>query len=150
MEIVKASENDRDWILRHRVEMFRDMGMSEEGLIKTEAITREELENGFDDRSMFFLAKEGEEVIGGSGVAICKILPSRNNTTGEFAYIFNMYVEKNHRRKGVASALLQHIIDECLTKNIDRFYLHASDEGRLVYLKMGFNKSDNFYEIRPW
>ena len=45
MEIVRATENDRDWILRHRVEMFRDMGMSEEGLTKTEEITREELEN---------------------------------------------------------------------------------------------------------
>ena len=150
MEIVIATDNDRDWILRHRVEMFRDMGMSEEGLRKTEEITREELENGFDDRSIFYLAKEGDDVIGGGAFAICKILPSHKNKTGKFAYIFNMYVEKEHRRKGVASALVQHMMDECLSMNIDRFYLHASDDGKFVYLKKGFIKSDNFYEIRPW
>lgn len=150
MEIVKASEKDAYWIVRHRVEMFRDMGMDNDALSKTKVLTEESLEQGFDEHSLYYLAKEGDEIVGGCAIAICKILPSPANVTGEFAYVFNMYVEKEHRRKGIASQLMTHIKEQCETMNIFRLYLHASDEGIQVYTKTGFVKSENFYEIRPW
>jgi GNAT superfamily N-acetyltransferase len=150
MEIVRASEKDIYWIVRHRVEMFRDMGMEDDTLAKTESLTEDSLRHGFDERSIYYLAKEDDDVVGGCAVAICKILPSNGNITGEFAYVFNMYVEKQHRRKGIASKLMARIKEDCDAMNISRLYLHASVEGAPVYLKAGFAKSENFYEIRSW
>ncbi len=148
MEIVRATEDDAFWILRHRVEMFRDMGMSEEYLKDTERITELYLKKGFDDRSLFYLMKEGTEVIGGCAIAICSILPSHTNITGEFAYVYNMYVEKEYRRRGIARMMMNHLIEECRSMNIPRLYLHASEAGRSVYEKSGFAIPDNFYELR--
>ncbi len=148
MEIIRATEADSHWILRHRIEMFRDMGKPEDELLETERLTREDLASGLDKRTIYYLIREDDSIIGGCGVAICHVLPSNKNPRGEFAYVYNMYIERKYRRRGFAVELLDYIKEKCREMGILRLYLHASDEGRIVYEKAGFTNSDRFYQFR--
>ncbi len=148
MEIVRATYDDRNWILRHRVEMFRDMGKPDDELLETERLTKEDLYRGLDERTLYYLIKEESAIVGGCGVSICHILPSNNNPSGDIAYIFNMYIEKDYRRRGLALSLMDHIRKECKERGVFRLYLHASEQGRGVYEKAGFTTTEKFYQYR--
>jgi ribosomal protein S18 acetylase RimI-like enzyme len=52
--------------------------------------------------------------------------------------VYNVYVAPEHRRKGLARRLMDEVIDHCRAENIRTVWLHASDEGRSLYEKMGF------------
>ena len=57
---------------------------------------------------------------------------------GRHAIIINVFTEPQWRRRGLAALLMQHIIDWSRQKELDRLVLHASDEGRALYEKLGF------------
>ena len=102
MKIMRAETKDGDWIIRHRIEMFRWMGFSEEDLIATEPLVREFLKGKWGDEIDIFLAVENDEVVGGCAVSYSQILPSHVNPTGKQAYLHNLYIEPEHRHKVLA------------------------------------------------
>jgi GNAT superfamily N-acetyltransferase len=54
----------------------------------------------------------------------------------------NMYVERAHRRKGIAQALMEAMIDWCRDHEFAYVSLHASQQGRGLYEKLGFRPTD--------
>ena len=128
--------------------MFRDMGRllapHEEALERaTASYLREALPRGE------YLAWVAEDkvarpaVIGGAGVQLRPILPrpgadSDHLELGPEAIILNVYVEPDRRRRGVAEALMRAVLDELARRGIRRIVLHASDDGRRLYERLGF------------
>jgi predicted GNAT family acetyltransferase len=58
--------------------------------------------------------------------------------SGRQAIIQNVYTEPEWRRRGVAALLIKRIIDWSREEGIGSLVLHASDEGRAVYERLGF------------
>ena len=52
--------------------------------------------------------------------------------------MLNVYVEPGCRRRGVAEALMRAILGALAARGIRRVVLHASDEGRRLYERLGF------------
>jgi GNAT superfamily N-acetyltransferase len=125
--------------------MFRSMGWNEEELKQTESIVREFLSANSDGDIECYLAMEDRNVVGGCALSVQKMLPSSRNRTGLQAYLHNMYVEPEYRGRGIATALLTFIFELCQKRGIQRFSLHASEMGRPLYERIGFEKSDNYY-----
>jgi len=145
MKIARATKRQADWVVRHRIEMFRSMGWSEDELEKTEPIVREFFAMAPNNDIDCYLVTEEGKIVGGCAVSILRMLPSYKNRTGLQAYLHNMYVEPDYRGKGIATALLEFILDTYTKRGIRRFTLHASEMGRPLYEHMGFEKSDNYY-----
>ena len=61
---------------------------------------------------------------------------------GRHAIIVNVFTEPGWRRRGVAQLLLEQLIAWARTERLDRLVLHASDEGRALYEKMGFIRTN--------
>jgi ribosomal protein S18 acetylase RimI-like enzyme len=57
---------------------------------------------------------------------------------GPEAIVLNVYVEPAWRRRGVADALMRAVLDALAARGIQRVVLHASDEGRRLYERLGF------------
>jgi GNAT superfamily N-acetyltransferase len=147
MEIVKAERDHINWIIRHRIEMFRDMGWNKEELDQTEPLVRAYLESLWDDQIICFLAIADDQVVGGCAVSMNHILPSYLSPTGRHGYIHNLFVEEEYRRKGIGARLLEHTIDDCKERGISKVWLHSTDKGLQIYLKAGFERSENFYGL---
>jgi ribosomal protein S18 acetylase RimI-like enzyme len=52
--------------------------------------------------------------------------------------VLNVYVDPVWRRRGVAKALMRTLLDALSERGIGRIVLHASDEGRGLYERLGF------------
>lgn len=56
-------------------------------------------------------------------------------------YILNVWTHEDHRRRGIARGLMATVMSEARYRNIRVLTLHASDEGKQVYEKLGFRQS---------
>lgn len=94
-----------------------------------------------DDSFIIFFAYEEDKVIGCGGVSFYEVMSTFDYPNGRAAYIMNMYTEQNYRKKGIATKILDCLVNECLQRGIDRITLEASDMGLSVYEKYGFVKT---------
>jgi GNAT superfamily N-acetyltransferase len=83
------------------------------------------------------------EPVGGAGVQLRPILPRPRPSSeaielGPEAIVLNVYVEPEWRRRGVADALMRAVLDALAERGIRRIVLHASEDGRRLYERLGF------------
>ena len=145
--IRRATAQDADIISWHRARMFQDMGdVSHEAfeILRAKARTRlEQWIHGGDYIGWLATpADQPEVIVAGAGVQLQPILPRPVNllTVGEGRQgtIVNVFTEPEWRRRGIAGLLIQEIIVWSRNEQLDRLILHASDEGRSIYEKLGF------------
>jgi ribosomal protein S18 acetylase RimI-like enzyme len=146
--IREATVADVALLARHRAGMFRDMGRLnpawEASLVRETAdYLRDALPRGEYLGWVAESVSPSPEPVGGGGVQLRPILP-RPRPSGEGielgpeAIILNVYVEPEWRRRGVGEALMRSILSALAERKVTRIVLHASDDGRRLYERMGF------------
>jgi len=142
-----ARKNDIDWIVHHRIEMFRSMGRSESELSIVEQYVRNYLAKSWDDNLIGFLAVEHEKIVGGGVISVWHALPTPRNPTGGIVYLHNVFVEPAYRRRGIASALLQHVIEYARQIGFHKIELERTPMGQHVYERAGFVKTEDHHTL---
>ncbi|HMA21952.1 MAG TPA: GNAT family N-acetyltransferase, partial [Gemmatimonadaceae bacterium] len=143
--IRRATVDDIHVLLHHRRSMYEDMGRQDtEALDRIAPSARTYFDTAIPDGSyQGFLAVNAEgEVVGGAGVVISRWPGDYYERTPRRAMILNMYVERNYRRRGIARALMEAMIEWCRDNGFARVSLHASDDGRQLYEKLGFTPTN--------
>jgi GNAT superfamily N-acetyltransferase len=128
-------------LIRHRRMMWWDMGRRDEtALAAMEEAAREYFSAAILDGSYraFLAIGDGDQVVGGGGIVISPWPGVLGQPQPRRAMILNMYVEREHRRRGVARALMNEMISWCREHEFCSVGLHASDEGRPLYEQLGF------------
>jgi len=145
--IRQATAADIPVLAYHRAAMFRDMGTLMPDQMEplqraTEAYLGDAMRRG---EYLAWLAENAESpgILGGAGVQLRPILPrprpgSEDLELGPEAIVLNVYVDSVWRRKGIAEALMRTLLDVLAERGIRRIVLHASDEGRGLYERLGF------------
>jgi GNAT superfamily N-acetyltransferase len=144
--IVQAGSEHIDWIVRHRVEMFRSMGWNDQDLDATSSATEKFLRTQWEGEPACYLKIERNMIVGGLAVSHYQVLPSGRNPSGLCAYVLNMFVEPEYRRKGIATELIEFVISKCREKGVGKVALHATEMGWPIYEKAGFTKTENYME----
>ena len=85
-----------------------------------------------------YLATIDGAFVGAGGVSYYRVMPTYHNPTGQKAYIMNMYVRPAYRRRGIATRLLELLVDDAHARGISCITLEATDAGRPLYAKFGF------------
>ncbi len=144
--IRRSTPSDAAVIAQHRVSMFRDMGE-----VPTPALATELLEAS--RTALAALLREGsyvgwlavaahDEVLAGAGVHIKSTLPRITHqglvAAGPLPLAVNVYTEPGSRRRGIARALMQAMMEWARIQGFDRLLLHASDGARPLYRSLGF------------
>jgi GNAT superfamily N-acetyltransferase len=89
-----------------------------------------------------YVAQMHGKVIAASGMVIHPHPPSPANRSGKSAYIMNMYTVPEHRRRGIATALLELLLDHARREGCGVAVLHAMPNARALYAKAGFVPAD--------
>lgn len=140
----RATLADAAVITHHRLAMFRDMGgghlpdehQAEALTTASRAYLDEALPSGL---YCGWLAEDGGAVVAGGGMIVQRGVPRPENVHGdEEAYLLNVYVEPAHRRRGLARALMEAMLAWARERGLARVVLHASDDGRALYARLGF------------
>lgn len=139
--IREATANESEIILHHRRSMFRDMGEGTvEELGRMVEVARPWLAQALADgtyRHWLALDRSGC-VAGGGGVLLCPWPANPKDPCTERAVILNVFTEPEFRRRGVARLIMETILDWIQGRGMRSVNLHASDEGRPLYEKLGF------------
>ncbi len=145
--IRRATAQDAGIVAWHRARMFQDMGdVSRDAFETLRAKARVRLKEWLDSGDyvgwLATSADQPEMVIGGAGVQLQPILPRPVNAAtvgeGRQGTVVNVFTEPQWRRRGIAGLLIKEIITWSKDEHLDRLLLHASDEGRSLYERLGF------------
>ena len=144
----QAGAADIPLLAHHRAAMFRDMGQlapHRETALKaaTAAYLHEAMPRGEYVAWVAENSGTSPSAVGGAGAQIRAILPRPRPGVddlelGPEAIVLNVYVEPAWRRRGVADALMRALLDGLAARGIRRIVLHASDDGRPLYERLGF------------
>lgn len=95
-----------------------------------------------------WVAIENENIVSTAGVCFFRYPPSFRNPSGKIAYITNVYTKDEYRKKGIASRLLELVMEEAVQQGCQFARLHASAQGRRMYEKIGFVDAEGFMSKR--
>jgi GNAT superfamily N-acetyltransferase len=140
MTLRPATLADLETVLFHRREMFREMGGEyERRMDQFEEGSRLYFERALPDGSYVGVLGEMDgKVMAGGGIVIAPWPGSPLNYDPRRAWILNIYVDSEHRRKGLARVIMQALIDWCRMNGFLSVSLHASEQGRGLYTSLGF------------
>ena len=139
-EIRAATLADADALVGQRLAMFTDMGRP---------IDAPALAAAFRDwlgemmpRGVYH-AWLGEEtgthtIVAGGGLSILPWPPGPHYMSDRLAFVYNVYVDPAHRRRGLARGIMDAIHAFCRANGIRSLALNASQDGRPVYEALGY------------
>jgi GNAT superfamily N-acetyltransferase len=94
-----------------------------------------------------FVAVEAGRVVGSGGISIYDNPPGPGPTTRE-AYVMSMFTEPDVRGRGVARAVLDALLGFAREAGgVGRVWLRASEMGRPVYLRAGFEPRGSYLQL---
>ena len=138
----KAVETEIKKLVELRINQLRDEGLDDGTNIDYEV--NRFFEESIKNKSLvqYVVEKDGDIIVTG-GVIIYNIPPSYSNSCGKVAYITNMYTKKEYRGRGIATNILKILVEEIKKLDCKVIKLIASEQGRSVYKKFGFEDVDN-------
>jgi ribosomal protein S18 acetylase RimI-like enzyme len=141
MEARRIRLDDLSLICRHREEMFRDAGRSDEVLAVMTANFQAWLLPRLKDGSYFgYLLCEKDRPIAGIGMMLIDWPPHPSHPMQDKrGYVLNVFVEEEFRRRGLARELMKLAEADFARRKIQFAVLHATEKGQSLYKKMGWN-----------
>jgi ribosomal protein S18 acetylase RimI-like enzyme len=95
-----------------------------------------------DNSFIGIIAEKGDQVIGSGGMVIQEIPGHFKIPTGKIGYILNIFTIAEYRTQGIASAIVDMLVEEARRLKLDKVSLHASAAGIEIYRKKGFVEPD--------
>jgi len=143
--IREAAPSESAIILHHRRSMFRDMGEGTvEELDRMVEVAGPWLARALADGSYrHWLAVDSSGCVrGGGGVVLCPWPANPKDPCTQRAVILNVYTEPEFRKQGIARQIMLIILAWLKQKGFQGANLHASDAGRPLYEKLGFEATN--------
>lgn len=145
IQIRRAGLEDLEYILRHRLGMFQEIGFRDPAVLqRVEEVSRKYFNEALRMGSYVgWLAQDASgQVVGGGGIVVAAWPGYPGEAHAKRAWILNMYTEPVARRCGVARRLMETIIEWCQREGYAAVSLHASTAGRPLYESMGFRQTN--------
>lgn len=101
-----------------------------------------------DRNFLALVARSGDEVIGGIAGYV---LPKFEQARSEF-YIYDLAVDERHRRRGVATALIEELKAVCARRGVYVIFVqadHGDDPAVALYTKLGTREDVMHFDIAP-
>jgi GNAT superfamily N-acetyltransferase len=136
-----AGAEDAELVAHQRMRMFVDAGQAEEGAAMLRmmenfvAWVRPRLQYG---SYVGWLVEEGVRAVAGAGMWLMDFPPHWMDAEPVRAYLLNFYVDPEFRGRGLAYELLKTAVDDARRRGIKVVSLHASQFGRPLYERNGF------------
>ncbi|WP_273127527.1 GNAT family N-acetyltransferase [Metabacillus sp. HB246100] len=145
MNFRKATIADIQELVECRKKQLIDEGI--EPTIPIDSELFDFFHNKLSDGSLVeWIVVDQEMIIACGAVLFFDFPPSYTNKSGKKAYIANMYTSEPYRGKGLAKQLLLKLVQEVEQAGVSSIFLAASEMGKPVYKKFGFQEKDDYLE----
>lgn len=142
MEYIVATPDNMNLLMQIRLEMLR-------------SVNRLPLDYAFSDKLIAYskayfenpnqttiLAIEDNMAVACATLCYIEMMPTFAHPTGKRAHLMNVYTKEAFRRQGIAAEMLHKLIREARAKGVTEISLDATESGRPLYEKLGFQQSE--------
>ena len=141
MEIRIAGKSDIDLMMSSRLEMLKEVNSLDVDYQYSEDFVEESRKYFLEGNQTTVLAVDGERVIGCATICYITIMPTFSHPTGKRAHLMNVYTAKEFRGKGIGKKMVDLLIEDVWNKGATEISLDATEAGRPLYKKSGFEDS---------
>lgn len=147
MHICEAAPEDLDKLIQIRIDFLRDDGDSMstdmENTLRTQLA--EYIPKHLNRDLFIFSAKEDESIIATVFLSLVEKIPNTVYPNGRTGVVLNVFTYPTYRKTGLATALLQVMLNKARLLDISSVDLVATEEGRPLYEKAGFCAIKDIY-----
>ena len=143
----KLTEKEVDKFIELRIRQLREEGAKEDFDL-VPALKDYYDKHLADGTFVSWLAMDGEEIVGTSGMSFVEKPPYFGCPSGKIGLLSSMYTSDSYRRKGIAKELLTRVVQEAKEYGCGAVQITASDMGVLLYTDFGFVKNGNFMQYK--
>ena len=141
MEIRIAGKKDIDLMMSSRLEMLKEVNSLDADYLYSESFVEESRRYFLEGDQTTVLALDGERVIGCATICYITIMPTFSHPTGKRAHLMNVYTAKEFRGQGIGKKMVDLLIEDAWNKGATEISLDATESGRPLYKKCGFEDS---------
>ena len=147
IEYRKLSEKELDVFIEMRITQLREEGAKEE-VDLVPALKGYYTRHMADGTFVSWLALDGEDIIGTSGMSFVEKPPYFGCPSGKIGLLSSMFTDPKYRRKGIAKELLSRVVNDARDYGCGTIQITASDMGVKLYMDFGFVHNDNFMQYK--
>ena len=143
----RLTEKELDTFIDMRINQLRDDGAKEE-IDLVPALKGYYTRHMADGTFVSWLALDGEDIIGTSGMSFVEKPPYFGCPSGKIGLLSSMFTNPKYRRKGIAKELLSRVVNDARDYGCGTIQITASDMGVKLYMDFGFVHNDNFMQYK--
>jgi GNAT superfamily N-acetyltransferase len=98
-------------------------------------------------RHAWLVRDEDDEAVGMANVQVFERMPRPGVPDSRWAYVANVWVDEAHRRRGVGTDLMAHVVEWCRAEGMQRIILNPSDMALGLYAELGFRPADDLMRL---
>ena len=95
-----------------------------------------------------WVVQASDEIVASGAVSVISMVPVPNDCSSRVGLLHSIYTEKGYRNKGLGGRIVEAAVRYCTDQGMGRVLLNASQAGRSLYTKIGFESVDN--AMRLW
>ena len=141
MEIRVSGKKDIDLMMSSRLEMLKEVNSLDADYQYSEDFVGESRRYFLEGNQTTVLALDGERVIGCATICYITIMPTFSHPSGKRAHLMNVYTAKEFRGQGIGKKMVDLLIEDAWSKGATEISLDATESGRPLYRKCGFEDS---------
>ena len=143
----KLTEKDIDRFIEMRIDQLREEGAKEEFDLRPSL--KDYYERHLKDGTFVsWLAVDSGEIIGTSGMSFVEKPPYFGCPSGRIGLLSSMFTDSRYRRMGIATELLNRVVEEARNYGCGTVQITASDMGVKLYTAYGFVHNGNFMQFK--
>lgn len=96
------------------------------------------------NQAIHFVAEQNNNLIAMVGAFVKSDIPFAYFNNSEYGFICDIYTKTPYRQTSLAKTLSLQAIDWLKFQGVENFRLLASDAGKPVYAKLGFEENDDY------
>lgn len=143
----RLTEKELDTFIDMRINQLREEGAKEE-VDLVPALKGYYTRHMADGTFVSWLALDGEDIIGTSGMSFVEKPPYFGCPSGKIGLLSSMFTDSKYRRKGIAKELLSRVVNDARDYGCGTIQITASDMGVKLYMDFGFVHNDNFMQYK--
>lgn len=147
IEYRKLTENELDRFIEMRIDQLREEGAKEEFDLRPSL--KDYYERHLKDGTFVsWLAVDSGEIIGTSGMSFVEKPPYFGCPSGRIGLLSSMFTDSRYRRMGIATELLNRVVEEARNYGCGTVQITASDMGVKLYTAYGFVHNGNYMQFK--
>ncbi|MCL2813821.1 MAG: GNAT family N-acetyltransferase [Oscillospiraceae bacterium] len=151
MQIRKTTLDDMDLLIKLRMDFLfeDDKAQSWHDLENIKIKLREYFGKWIpNDGFVAFIAEEANEVYSTAFLSIVERPPRKADSSYLVGTVYNVFTYPEYRKKGIATKVMSALLEEAKLLNVAYIDLLATDAGKPLYEKIGFEQILNYTSMR--